>query len=43
MEGGDDGGVHVAAIQTLEGRETAEEERKRDRKNGHYTTVKCRQ
>lgn len=28
VEGGDDGGVYVAAIQTLEGSETVEEERK---------------
>ena len=43
VEGGDDGGVDVAAIQTLEGRETVEQERKRDRERGHYTTVRKRQ
>lgn len=39
MEGGDDGGVYVAAIQTLEGGKTVEKERKRDRKTGHYSTA----
>lgn len=43
VEGGDDGGVDVAAIQTLKGRKTVEEERKRDRKTRHYTTVMYRQ
>lgn len=32
MEGGDDGGVDVTAIQTLEGSEIAEKDRKRDKK-----------
>lgn len=30
MEGGDDGGVYVAAIQTLEGKKTGEEREKID-------------
>lgn len=33
MEGGDDGGVYVAAIQTLEGGQTAEKERKRGQRD----------
>lgn len=42
MEGGDDGGVYVAAIQTLEGSETAEEERKKGgqkERTLHYSKV----
>lgn len=41
MEGGDDGGVYVAAIQTLEGGKTVEKERKRGQKDRtlHYSNV----